>query len=115
MTESLSNPDEKFAVLVAVFRTNTAVTLPDQSVGSKKAFGSNGLKVNGKIFAMLTSKGLVVKIPAQRVDELVASGDGQQFDPGHGRLMKEWLQLNPNSQIDWSLLATEALHFVGAR
>jgi len=113
--ESLSNLDEKFSRLIEAFRPNTAVTLPDQSTGSRKAFGSNGLKVDGKIFAMLTSKGFVVKIPARRVNELVAEGEGQQFDPGHGRLMKEWLQLNPESNMDWLLLATEAMNFVRSK
>ncbi len=45
------------------------------SLGGKKGFCSGALKVNGKIFAMMSSKGeFVVKLPKARVDELVASG-----------------------------------------
>jgi hypothetical protein len=32
-----------------------------------------------------------VKLPRERVDELVEAGAGHRFDPGHGRLMKEWV------------------------
>jgi TfoX/Sxy family transcriptional regulator of competence genes len=47
-------------------------------------FGSSGLKVGGKVFAMSVKNELVVKLPRERVDELVAAGAGSRFDPGHG-------------------------------
>ncbi len=79
-------------------------------------FGSSALKVGGRIFAMLSSKGaFVVKLPLRRVDELVSSGDGDRYDPGHGRLMKEWVALRPSSSLDWVSLAREAMAFVGAK
>lgn len=84
---------------------------PDVIRESGKGFGSGSLKVNGKIFAMISSKGqFVVKLPRQRVDDLVASRQGGRFDPGHGRLMKEWLV--GTGDIDWVELATEAHAFV---
>jgi hypothetical protein len=86
------------------------------SIGSvgNKGFGSSALKVNGKIFAMVSSRGsFVVKLPAQRVESLEASGAGRRFDPGHGRLMKEWIALPPESTEDWLSLAQEARRFVG--
>ena len=43
---------------------------------------SNVLSVNGKIFAMLVRGKLVVKLPKQRVDGLVAGRAGTYFDPG---------------------------------
>ena len=91
---------------------------PNVSVGSseKKGFGSSALQVGGKIFAMISSNGsFVVKLPKQRVEALEASGAGQRFDPGHGRLMKEWLSLNPSSNEDWLSLAREALSFVASK
>ena len=40
--------------------------------GVGKSLGSKALKVNGKFFAMLSSKGkFVVKLPSGRVDEIV--------------------------------------------
>jgi hypothetical protein len=81
-----------------------------------KGFGSSALKVNGRIFAMLSSAGeFVVKLPRSRVDHLVASGEGERFDPGHGRVMKEWLALHDDSKQDWAALATEALDFVTSK
>ncbi len=78
-----------------------------------RGFGASALQVDGRIFAMLSSRGeYVVKLPRARVDELVAAGVGQRFDPGHGRLMKEWLALDPAADQDWVALAREALAFV---
>lgn len=58
---------------------------------------------------------LVVKLTRSRVDELVAAGAGVNFDPGHGRLMREWFELAPDSDLDWVELAGEARQFVGGR
>ncbi|HEY0790906.1 MAG TPA: hypothetical protein VGD78_07560 [Chthoniobacterales bacterium] len=80
--------------------------------GGGKGFGSTALKVRGKLFALLSSKGkFVVKLPRERVDGLVASGQGVYFDPGHGRLMKEWVALDGAYAL-WTKLAKEACRFV---
>lgn len=73
-----------------------------------RMFGSAGLKFGGKVFAMEVKGTLVVKLSARRVDELVAAGAGR-FDPGHGRLMREWVSVAPDSGWDWLELAREAL------
>ena len=70
-----------------------------------------GLKVHGKIFAMLPRGRFVVKLPRARVDDLVARGMGTRFDPGHGRLMKEWLELDGHEER-WLGLAREAYEHV---
>ncbi len=72
----------------------------DQSVTRGKMFSSsNVLSVNGKIFAMLVKGKLVVKLPKQRVDELVAARVGTYVDPGHGRL-HEAMDLDQPRPID---------------
>jgi hypothetical protein len=63
----------------------------DPSIGKGRGFGSSGLKVGGKVFAMLVKGKLVVKLPRNRVQELIADGSGVPFDPGHGRVMREWV------------------------
>ncbi|HWA75890.1 MAG TPA: hypothetical protein VG937_26315 [Polyangiaceae bacterium] len=94
-----------FARIVSAFRRE-----PDVSYGGK-GFGSSALKHNGKIFAMLTSKQkFVVRLAKDRVSELVKAKQGRYFDPGHGRLMKEWLEL-PDESSRWRELAKEALAF----
>jgi hypothetical protein len=101
--------EERFEQLAAVL-----LAQPDVEQGT--GFGSApGLRIKGKIFAMLVKGELVVKLPKDRVDELVSSGAGAQFDPGHGRLMKEWVSVPPDSTEDWERLAGEALRFVGSR
>src|SRR5689334_12693011 len=74
---------------------------------TRRRFGSNGLKVNGKIFAMLAQSTVVVKLPKERVDALVAAGAGEHYDPGHGRRMKEWIALHGDTRR-WLALAREA-------
>ena len=98
---------ESFQPVVAAFAG-------DKKVGHGKMFSSNAvLNVNGKIFAMQVKGKLVVKLPKQRVDELVANGRGKYFDPGHGRLMKEWAALD-SPESEWVGLAKEAYRFVKA-
>lgn len=108
------SPSEVRPVFAAI--TSELAVEPGVSVGQpgKKGFGSSALQVNGKIFAMISSAGaLVLKLPRQRVEQLEARGIGQRFDPGHGRLMKEWLELHDAEPRDCLLLAREALHFLG--
>src|SRR5262249_62031673 len=76
-----------------------------------RAFGSNALKVNGKLFALFTQDTLVVKLPRDRVADLIASKVGKPFDPGHGRLMKEWLTVT-SRRASWSELTRESYAFV---
>jgi len=102
-------PEERYATLVETFLGHADVTLGSPG---KKGFGSSALQISGKIFAMLVGGRLVVKLPRQRVDTLVASGDGERLDPGHGRLMKEWFSLAPMSEAEWLPLAMEAMEFV---
>lgn len=83
--------------------------------GPKRAFGATSLKTNGKIFAMLVKGRLVVKLPADRVEALVADGTGERFDPGHGRIQREWLAVQGDSAPQWLRLATESETFVAGR
>jgi hypothetical protein len=106
-----SSPAEHYAAVVEAVRGD-----PDVTFGSRtKGFGSSALKVGGKIFAMLIEDGLVVKLPRQRVDALIASGGGDRFDPGHGRPMKEWATIGPTAAERWLPLVREAMEFVAAR
>jgi hypothetical protein len=75
---------------------------------------SEGLRISGKIFAMLVRGELVVKLPKDRVEELMASGLAHRFDPGHGRLMKEWAAVSPSASRRWRKLVEEARAFVGS-
>jgi hypothetical protein len=106
---------ERYAALVAALRESPSVTHTPPTGGGARRFGAGALKVGGKIFAMLVNDQLVVKLPQQRVDMLIAGGDGVRFDPGHGRLMREWLAVAPTNAQAWLPLAQEALVFVGGQ
>jgi hypothetical protein len=96
-----------------LFGELAARLLTDPAVSQGTGFGSSpGLRVGTKIFAMLVRDELVVKLSKDLVEQLVASGTGVRFDPGHGRLMKEWVSVPARHGRDWDHLATEALQFV---
>src|SRR5262252_9322537 len=100
----------QFAPVVAAFAGKRGVTRE-----SRQGFGSGALKANGKIFAMMTPRSeFVVKIPKARVDELVTQGVGERFEPGPGRVMKEWLALDRRPEL-WTALVEEAYQFVKER
>jgi hypothetical protein len=83
------------------------VTVPDGGSG----FGSNAMKINKSIFAMLVNDRLVVKLPAARVTELIFSDEGVAFDAGKGKPMKEWVGLTADDDTCRELVA-EAMRFV---
>ncbi len=102
-----SNAQDAFARIADRFSIEKGVT-------SGTGFGSNpGLRVGGKIFAMLSNDRLVVKLPAARVDELLAGGVGDRFDAGKGRPMREWATVGAEHAERWPALADEAFAFVG--
>ena len=88
--------------------------LARRGVTSGTGFGANeGLRVSGKIFAMLVRGELVVKLPRDRVDELVDAGAARRFDAGKGRPMKEWASVPASASRRWKGLVEEARTFVG--
>jgi len=96
--------DAKFVPVVQAF-----AKVADVEAG--KLFASYGLKVKGKIFAMFGRGRFVVKLPKERVDEFVSAKKAKRFDPGHGRVMKEWASFK-DGEDEWVSLAREAYQFV---
>ncbi|MDQ3493277.1 MAG: MmcQ/YjbR family DNA-binding protein [Chloroflexota bacterium] len=98
------------------FESLAAGHLADPSVTRGTGFGSTtGLRVDGRIFAMLMKAELVVKLPRDRVDELVASGAGTRLETRQGRWMKEWVSVAGGQCGDWERLVDDALAFVDGR
>jgi TfoX/Sxy family transcriptional regulator of competence genes len=83
----------------------------DVSRGSM--FGSPGLRTGRKFFAISWHDQLVVKLPADRRQELVAAGRAAQFEPMAGRPMNGWLVLD--EEADWPGLVEEARTHVEAQ
>ncbi len=105
--------EDRFADIIAALSSQPGVMLPSAAGAAKDhRFGAGALRVDGKIFAMVTRGTLVVKLPRTRVASLIASGCGNPFDAGRGRPMLEWLAVDPSCKLDWLTLAREALIFV---
>jgi hypothetical protein len=102
------NSEERFEAIAAKL-------LNDEAVSRKKMFSSAALTIGGKIFAMQVKGNLVVKLPRERIEALILSGQGERFDPGHGRLMKEWVAVAPTAGDEWLALAEAARDFVGSK
>ena len=99
--------EARFADLVEALAGREGVT-----VGSgRRGFGSGALQVNGRIFAMVSGGKLVLKLPRERVEALLASGEGTVFDAGKGRPMREWVALDHRTER-WLELARDARAFV---
>jgi hypothetical protein len=108
--------DERFAAVVEALASDPrfteiveAFTAAKRQPGRK--FGSNGLKVNGKIFAMSVRGALVVKLSKERVAQLVDSGAGDYFDRGQGTPMKQWVVI-AGAKPSWLALVKEAHDYV---
>jgi TfoX/Sxy family transcriptional regulator of competence genes len=89
----------------------------DQEVTMGTMFRSPGLRVGGKIFAFLGYDGeLIVKLPGDRVRELVDDGAAEQVTMGK-RTMREWVTLPVPADrtarlSSWRSLAHEAHQYV---
>ena len=97
--------DAAFAPIAAAFRGGRNIT-------EARMFGSSGLKADGRVFVMVVKGNLVVKLPAPRIQELIGSRVAQPFDPGHGKVMKEWASIPVTHSTKWLALAEEAHRFV---
>lgn len=104
------NQTDLFESLCDEYAGVPEVTVPEGGSG----FGSNAIKINNSIFAMLVNDWIVVKLPAARVAQLISDGDGVPFDAGKGRPMKEWVGLSVDDEASRKLVA-EAKAFVGKR
>jgi hypothetical protein len=84
-----------------------------RDVSAGTGFGRNeGLRVGGKIFAMLVRGELVVLVARERVDALAHAGVAARFDAGKGRPMREWAAVGPSASRRWRGLVEEARTFV---
>jgi len=91
----------------------TVEFLAKPGVTLERAFSRISLMVGGKLFASAGHGGLLIKVPAERVAELIANGDGQPFSTGGNRVMREWVVVTPAT--DWRALAAESMEFVATQ
>ena len=75
---------------------------------------SRCLRVGKEFLALVDFKdaGLVVKLPRDRVAELVERREGQPFAPA-GRVFREWVSIPNVDRSTWISLLREGIAFVG--
>ncbi len=86
----------------------------DDRVVEGTIMGGRCLRVGREFLALVDYKGsgLVVKLPKERVAELVEQGKGQPFGPA-GKIFKEWLSVPKPDKRLWRRLLREGIAFVG--
>jgi hypothetical protein len=97
-----------------LFDEAAAALCAEDGVERGKIFHSQGVSVGGKFFAFVRGDEIVAKLPAPRVAELIASGEGQPFDAGKGKPLREWVRLVPADAARCSTLMSEARVFVAS-
>jgi TfoX/Sxy family transcriptional regulator of competence genes len=83
------------------------------AVSRGSMFGSQGLRTGKKFFAVWWHDQLVLKLPPERMRELVDGGTATPFEPMEGRPMNGWAVVSPTA--DWPPLVEEARAFVAAQ
>lgn len=83
--------------------------------GAEKStmMGHPCLRINGDFFASLERRtgDLIVKLPADRVNEMIDDGSAEPFAPA-GRRFKEWALITDRDEARWEQLLQDAITFV---
>jgi hypothetical protein len=90
---------------------------PEVRIGTsarRRGFGSGALTTRGQMAAFPCDRRLAVKLPAARVDALVAANAGERLTVGRGRPMREWLLVAAHAEARWAALTHEALDHVSS-
>lgn len=81
-------------------------------VSRGRAFATDSLMVNDKIFALFRPEGMVFKLPVEQCQALVREGAATPFSVGK-RAMKEWVVVPVEHSDRWANLAEDAFTFAG--
>ena len=75
--------------------------------------GGRCVRVAGEFLALVDFKdsGLVVKLPRERVDQLISQGIGRPFAPA-GKVFREWVSIPEAKPRQWRALLREGIAFV---
>ena len=100
-----ANGSEVYASLVGEY-------LKRDGTATSTMMGFPCLRRDGAFFASLEPKteSLILKLPAQRVIQLIELGAGYAFAP-NGRTFREWIALDAAAPSSWRLLTEEAWQF----
>lgn len=86
------------------------MVLPGVDIGPM--FGSEGLRIRGKVFAFMGYRsGLIAKLPESRVTALEQTGRAERMTM-RGRAMREWVFVGTDAVDLWPDVVAEAYAFV---
>lgn len=87
--------------------------MEDPRVEEGTIMGGRCARVAGEFLGLVDFKGsgMVVKLPRDRVQELIDQGVGQPFAPA-GKIFKEWLSVPERDRRRWRSLLREGVAFV---
>ena len=99
----MSEADETFWDLAAP-------RIADGTVAEGTMMGTRCLRRDGEFVAMIARKwdGLIVKLPPERVAELIETGTGRSFSP-NGKVFTAWLHVPEVDESVWAGLLDEAI------
>ncbi len=84
--------------------------MPDVDVG--RMFGSEGVRIRGKVFAFLGFDGtLMAKLPTARIDDLVQAGTARRMIM-KGRPLREWVEVGTDQAEAWAGIIHDARAFL---
>ncbi|WP_437632384.1 hypothetical protein [Sorangium sp. So ce854] len=103
-----TSPEDLFWRLAAELERN------DPRITEGTIMNGRCLRVGKEFLALVDYKGsgLVVKLPRERVAELIETGVGKPFGPA-GKIFKEWLSVPTPDRQRWLQLLREGIEFVG--
>ncbi len=86
--------------------------LYDPAIGRATMMGFPCVRLVGRFLASYDEKArsLVVKLPRERVAELVESGAGEPFAPA-GKVFREWVSIPTVDRTLWQTVLSEAVDF----
>jgi hypothetical protein len=96
----------------ALYDELTDDLLYDPAVGRATMMGFPCVRLAGRFLACCNKRNgnLVVKLPRERVQELVERGTGDPFAPA-GKVFKEWVSIPTVDRTLWKKLLAEAADF----
>ena len=96
----------------ALYEELTDDLLYDPAIGRATMMGYPCVRLAGRFVASYDEKAgsLVVKLPRERVTELVEHGDGDPFAPA-GKVFREWVSIPAVDPKLWRNLLNEAVEF----
>jgi hypothetical protein len=99
-----------------MFRELVEPMLADPAITRSTMMGLPCVRHDGRFFASLDprTESLLVKLPRERVAELIAEGGGEPFAPA-GRTFREWIALRGPDRERWRKFLDEAREYVIAR